>query len=134
MAKANRVNEVVSAAVIEALEKDKSGLVAEITADVINGNDSGGGYASMAYLMGYGGGDGRTHLERTAREHIRRLAAEATTAWIDDRAEDIRAAVVSKLNADALADSYISRLLGVSADAISVSVRIESPSNDEDDD
>lgn len=133
MAKSDRVNETVTAAVIEALEKDKSGLVAEITADVLNGPDR-GTYGLMAnYLAGWDGGDGAsTYLERVARDHIRKLAAEAVVGWLNQRSETLREAVVAKIDAEAIADAYIKRLLDICEDDISVSVRVEAPSRDDD--
>jgi hypothetical protein len=130
MAKHSRVNEVVTAAVIEALEKDKSGLVAEITADVLNDRTD-----SRSLFYSYLGGYGGTSLESIARRHVQDIAAEAVKAWIDERADDVRVAVVGKLSADALADSYIKRLINLAEDSdIDVRVNIEAPRSDEDDD
>lgn len=133
MAKADRVSKVVTAAVIEALNKDQSGLVAEITADVLDNADD--DYRSMfSYAFG-GGTKGKTHLERVAREQIKSIANEAIAEWFAERADDLKAKVREKLDLDAVVDSYTARLIEVvSSGETSISVEVSYPSQDSDDD
>lgn len=132
MAKADRVSKVVTAAVIEALNKDQSGLVAEITADVLNGDSSDdyGIYYSM--LRGYGG-RGKTHLEHIAREQVKSISADAVAEWFAERADDLKAKVRAKLDLDAIADSYVARLVAAASET-DVEITVEYPTRDEDDD
>jgi hypothetical protein len=134
MAKADRVSEVVTAAVIEALNKDKSGLVAEITADVINGEDE--TYGGLFRSMYFGGATkGKTRLERVARDEIGKIADAAVAEWFAERADDIRAKVKEKLDLDAVVDTYTARLLNVvSSGEISIDVDVSHPATDSDDD
>jgi hypothetical protein len=126
-----KVNEIVTAAVIEALSKDKSGIVAEITADVLTGKDD--SYGLFSYMYG-GGGGGKTYLERLARDQVKLIASEAVTDWFAKNKKEIRAAVMAKMDAEALADSYVKRLTGIAAESdIDVRVDISAPDSGDDD-
>jgi hypothetical protein len=129
----DKVREIVTAAVIEALSKEGGSLVAEMTADVLNGKDNRYG-GLLGLYMGRGDDGQRSYLEGLARDEIKHIVKEAVKEHFAARAADLKQQVIDRIKIEDVAGSYMQALHNAfDNDTFTVSIKVEQPTRYDDD-
>lgn len=133
----DKIKNIVTSAVIQAMAENGGDLIADKTAEILNGSeygDSGVLGDMMALYRGFPGQKSRTYIESLIDAEMRVAAKEAVKDWFAERREALKRSVIEKIDAEKIAERYVENLeYVISKDGVEICMDIRIPDSSDDD-